>query len=634
MIKLSDVSLQLGGKPLLSQASLNLYAGERVAVVGANGAGKTTLFRLLKGELQADSGDCTLPSSWRMSYMEQEITEVDRTALDFVLDGDAPLRQMEQTLRDAQNRQDDHAVAEALAALDNYRAFSKQAEAEQLLAGLGFKQDEFLQPLSAFSGGWRVRLSLARALMCPSDLMLLDEPTNHLDLHTCYWLENWLKQYAGTLMFISHDRDFMDGVATQVISFEQQKLPLYRGNYSQFERQRNERVAQQQAAYDRQEKQREHLETFVRRFKAKATKAKQAQSRVKMLERLTLNPPSLEHLNYDLRIESCEEVSDPLIRLDDLELGYGAHALLRKINLSLHAGMRLGLLGVNGAGKSTLIKALVGELQPLAGQITRGKHTRIGYFAQHQLEMLDSEASAFQHLRQLDKYATDQEIKNFVGRFGFPGERALERVGHFSGGEKARVALAMIAWQRPNLLILDEPTNHLDIDMRAALNMALQNYEGAVLLVSHDRYLLNATAEDLWWVREGEVHAYSGDLKDYFDHLLKAPKLDKASPAEKKTSSPDKKLQRQNRAANRKKLKPLQDSIKRSEKAMETLQKSLADIENQLADTQLYEAANKTELQAVLKRQGELREQLEQEEQAWLNAQEQLEAAEIDQDCG
>ncbi|TCS43819.1 ABC-F family ATP-binding cassette domain-containing protein [Reinekea marinisedimentorum] len=625
MIKLSNISLQLGGKSLLEDASVTFNPGERIAVIGANGTGKSTLFRVLQGELSVDAGECLVPKQWRLSHMAQEVDAVDRSALAFVLDGDKTLRQLEAELEQAQQQGDDHIIAECLGALDNYQAFNKQHQAEQLLAGLGFTVEQFQNPVGSFSGGWRVRLNLARALMCPADLLLLDEPTNHLDLHTCYWLEGWLRQFEGTLLFISHDRDFMDGVATQVVGFDQKKLTLYRGNYSQFERQRSERLAQQQAAFENEQRQREHLESFVRRFKAKATKAKQAQSRVKMLEKLTLEAPAIMSHGYDLSISAGGRVSDPVISLHDVNLGYGDKTILHNLNLSLHPGTRLGLLGVNGAGKSTLIKALSKELTPQQGHIHYGQNIEVGYFAQHQLESLDDDASPFLHIRRIDPDARDQDIKNFIGRFGFSGDRALEPVINFSGGEKARVALAMIAWKKPNLLLLDEPTNHLDLDMRESLNLALQQYEGAVILVSHDRYLLNTTAEEFWWVRDGRVEDYHGDLADYFQALLKAPTQQSNPLASTATAVGDKKAQRQARAAERERLKPLLRQQKAAEQKMEKLQLKLDAIENELADPTIYETVNKAPLQKALLEQGEVKAALEAAELDWMEASEALE---------
>lgn len=632
MIKLTNISLQLGGKSLLENTSVTMNPGERIAVIGANGTGKTTLFKVLQGQLQVDQGDVSVPKDWRLSYMAQEIGDVERTALDFVLDGDAELRRLQRALSIAEHSHDDQAMAEALGALDTYHAFAKQNQAEQLLAGLGFMPNEFSQRVGEFSGGWRVRLNLAKALMSPSDLLLLDEPTNHLDLHTCYWLEKWLIQYTGTLLLISHDRDFMDGVATSVVSFEQKQLVAYRGNYSQYERQKSERLMQQQAAFEKQQAQKAHLEDFVRRFKAKASKAKQAQSRVKMLERLTMTAPvSISH-SFQMTIPCDGRVTDPVVSLHDVSLGYSAEApILKNVNVSLHPGARLGLLGVNGAGKSTLIKGLVGDLKPQLGHIHRGQHLRVGYFAQHQLESLDKDGSPMLHLRRLDGDAREQELRNFVGRFGFSGERADEPVRHFSGGEKARVALAMIAWQKPNLLLLDEPTNHLDLEMRESLNLALQEYEGAVILVSHDRYLLNSTADDFWWVRNGRVEVYTGELNDYFQELLKTPTANATTKTDVVTQV-DKKSLRQARAAAREKLKPLMSALKKAEQSLEKAQVALADLESQLADPTVYESANKAKLQDLLKQQAQWQQTNEHAELEWLELSEQLEQAQAELD--
>lgn len=628
MIKLSNITLQRGGKPLLDGASATLHAGERVAVIGPNGSGKSTLFQVLQGDLGLDGGEAQVPSGWQIAHMAQEVDAVDRLALDFVLDGDTRLRELEAELAASEASGDDDRMAHALGALDAYQAFQKSSQAEQLLMGLGFQVTDFKRPVSDFSGGWRVRLNLARALMAPADLLLLDEPTNHLDLHTCYWLERWLQRYPGTLLFISHDRDFMDGVATQVLSLEQGDLLLYRGNYTQYERQKTERLRLQQAEYEKQQARVAEIQRFVDRFKAKATKAKQAQSRVKMLERMTLTAPAHVDNGYNLSIPCHDKVSDPLISLSDVSLGYGDRAVIEQVKLTLHPGMRVGLLGVNGAGKSTLVKALAGTLEPMAGDLIRGQHLRIGYFAQHQLESLDSSASAMEHLRRLDPGVRDQEHRNFIGRYGFSGERADEPVGQFSGGEKARVALALIAWQQPNVLLLDEPTNHLDLEVRDSLNFALQGYEGAVVLVSHDRYLLNNTADTFWWVHDGRVTEYSGDLEDYFQMLLKQPETLKRRETEVATPTVDKKALRQQKAAERERLKPLLRKLKKVESDLDKAQQRLNEVETQLADTALYEEGRKETLQSRLREQAQCRETVDNLEQEWLSLSEELEAAE------
>jgi len=632
MIQLNQISLQRGGVPLIEDSTITLYPGERVAVIGANGSGKSTLFQVLQGGLAVDGGSVSIPASWRISHMAQEVDASARSARDFVLDGDDKLRALEAEQVAAEAAGDDHRLADVLGELDNYQAYTKTSQAEQLLLGLGFATSDYERAVADFSGGWRVRLNLARALMKPADLLLLDEPTNHLDLHTCYWLENWLRRYPGTVLLISHDRDFIDGVATQVLSLSQRQLTLWRGNYSQYERQRAEQERLQQSQYEKQQARIAEIQSFVDRFKAKASKAKQAQSRVKMLERMTLEAPVHIDNGYDLSLPCHDKVSDPLLSLSDVSLGYGERAIIEGIGLSLHPGMRVGLLGVNGAGKSTLVKALAGDLKPMAGELTSGQHLRIGYFAQHQLESLDSDASAMEHLKRLDPRERDQALRNFIGRYGFNGDRADERIEHFSGGEKARLALALIAWGKPNVLLLDEPTNHLDLEVRASLNLALQAYEGAVILVSHDRYLLNNTADVFWWVNQGRVDEYSGDLDDYFQALLKQPeqlKGRKETGVQSKNDAPvDKKQLRQQKAAERERLKPIKRQLQQLEKEMEKRQQQLLAIESDLADTDLYEDSRKDELQALLKEQSTLSQRQQESEAQWLTLSETVEAAE------
>lgn len=530
MIKLDQLGLNLGGRVLLENANAAINAGERVAIIGANGCGKSSLFKVLQGALPPDHGHCDLPRSWCLSYLAQEVIATDQPAIDYVLDGDGRLRELERSLQQAQRNNNDAAIAESLAALDNYQAYQRRHQAEELMAGLGFKVADFSQPLAAFSGGWRVRLSLARALICPADLLLLDEPTNHLDLHSCHWLAGWLRQVESTVIFVSHDCDFIDQVATRIVSFEQKRLVSYSGNYSQYESQRHQRQSALQASHQQQQKRREQLQAFVTRFKAKASKARQAQSRIKMLQKMTLQPLQLENHQYDFVIPSASAEVDALVTLEGADVGYAESPVLKQLSLSITADTRVGLLGVNGSGKSTLIKALIGELPLLAGTIRRAKKLRVGYFGQHQVEALDLTASPRLHLARCNTKATDQAIKDFLGRFGFSGPRAEESVEVFSGGERARLTLAIIAWQQPNLLLLDEPTNHLDLEMRRSLNHALQHYSGALVIISHDRYLLSATADHFWLVANQGVTTYDGDLDDYFRSLLSTPKKPTVRP--------------------------------------------------------------------------------------------------------
>src|SRR5471032_917717 len=500
MIRLQSLTLQRGPQRLLEDTELTLHAGHKAGLIGANGAGKSTLFALLLGELTPDSGNCLLPADWRIAHMRQEIDTLDRIAIDYVLDGDLRLRQVQHDLAEAEKAQDGAAQARLHSELDSADGYTADARARKMLAGLGFTNEQMDRPVADFSGGWRMRLNLAQALMCPSDLLLLDEPTNHLDLDAILWLEDFLKSYPGTLLLISHDRDFLDAVVDNIAHVEQKKITLYRGGYTAFERARAERLAQQQQAFEKQQAQRAHMESYIARFKAQATKARQAQSRIKALERM--EELSAAHVDspFDFVFRESVKISSPLLDLSDARLGYGDKTILEKVKLQLTPGARIGLLGPNGAGKSTLIKNLSGELQPLAGRLTRGENLVVGYFAQHQLDSLDSKASPLLHLQRLAPTEREQTLRDFLGGFDFRGARIDEPVLNFSGGEKARLALALIAWDRPNLLLLDEPTNHLDLEMRLALTMALQEFSGAVLVVSHDRHLLKSTPMiSCWW---------------------------------------------------------------------------------------------------------------------------------------
>ncbi|SCZ07660.1 ATP-binding cassette domain-containing protein [Pseudomonas sp. NFACC37-1] len=626
MIRLQNLTLQRGPQRLLEDAELTLHAGHKAGLIGANGAGKSSLFALLRGELHPDSGDCLLPADWRIAHMRQEVDTLDRLAVDYVLDGDLRLRQVQRDLAAAEAAHDGAAQARLHAELDSADGYTADARARKLLAGLGFTNEQMDRQVGDFSGGWRMRLNLAQALMCPSDLLLLDEPTNHLDLDAIIWLEDWLKGYPGTLLLISHDRDFLDAVVDHVAHVDQRKLTLYRGGYSAFERARAERLAQQQQAYERQQAQRAHMESYIARFKAQATKARQAQSRIKALERM--EELSAAHVDspFDFVFRESTKISSPLIDLSDARLGYGDKTVLEKVKLQLTPGARIGLLGPNGAGKSTLIKNLSGELQPLAGRLTRGENTVVGYFAQHQLDSLDSKASPLLHLQRLAPSEREQTLRDFLGGFDFRGARIDEPVLNFSGGEKARLALALIAWGRPNLLLLDEPTNHLDLEMRLALTMALQEFSGAVLVVSHDRHLLKSTTDNFFLVADGKVEEFDGDLEDYARWLVEYRQRN--APVSSTPVNPDKtdkKAQRQAAAALRQQLAPHKREADKLEAELGKLHEKLQKIETSLGDSGLYEAARKDELRDLLAEQARLKVREAEIEEAWMQALELLE---------
>jgi len=626
MIRLQNLTLQRGPQRLLEGAELTLHPGQKAGLIGANGAGKSTLFALLRGELVPDGGDCYLPPDWRIAHMRQEIDTLDRLAVDYVLDGDIQLRRVQAELAAAERTHDGNALARLHTELDNLDGYSADARARKLLAGLGFANEQMTLPVSSFSGGWRMRLNLAQALMCPSDLLLLDEPTNHLDLDAILWLEDWLKGYPGTLLLISHDRDFLDAVVDHVIHLEQRKLTLYRGGYSAFERTRAERLAQQQQAFEKQQAQRAHMESYIRRFKAQATKARQAQSRIKALERLEELAPAHVDSPFDFRFREADKVSSPLLDLSEGRLGYGEKVVLEKVKLQLVPGARIGLLGPNGAGKSTLIKTLAAELVPLGGRLQRGENLVVGYFAQHQLDSLDPKASPLLHLQRIAPNEREQTLRDFLGGFDFRGARCDEPVLNFSGGEKARLALALIAWGKPNLLLLDEPTNHLDLEMRLALTLALQDFEGAVLVVSHDRHLLKSTTDEFLLVADGQVQSFDGDLEDYarwlVDYRARQQPIASGEPATDKT---DKRAQRQAAAALRQQLAPHKRQADKLEKDLAVVHDKLAELETRLGDSALYDVARKDELRELLAKQAELKVREGVLEEAWLEALETLE---------
>ncbi|KAB7628317.1 ATP-binding cassette domain-containing protein [Alkalilimnicola sp. S0819] len=630
MISLRNLSLYRGSLCLLEQAELTVHAGQKLGLTGANGTGKSSLFALLRGQLIADAGDVRMPGGWRIAHVAQETPALSRPALDYVLDGDEELREVEAELAHAQQADAGEAIARAHGRLEAIGGYSARARAAEMLHGLGFGTADLERPVSRFSGGWRMRLNLAQALMCRSDLLLLDEPTNHLDLEAVLWLEQWLAAYPGTLLLISHDRDFLDAVVDGIVHLEHRRLNVYKGGYSEFERQRAERLAQQQALHERQQREVAHLQRFIDRFRAKATKAKAAQSRIKALERMERIAPAHVDSPFHFRFRPAPRAGNPLLQLEEAALGYGESPLLTGIRLSLAPGERVGLLGPNGAGKSTLIKCLAGELEPLAGSRSSAQGLRVGYFAQHQLEQLDSDASPLRHLQRLDERAQEQSLRDYLGGFGFHGEQADSPVAPFSGGEKARLVLALLVYQKPNLLLLDEPTNHLDLDMRQALASALAGFEGALVVVSHDRYLLTTTCEEYLLVEGGRVRAFDGDLDDYRDWLRQQRREQRQAeqPREKQEHSADaRKLQRRLEAQRRQAAAPLKKRVEALDRELERSGAQLQALEEALADPTLYEAEGKVRLTELLKEQGELRQNQAELEEQWLEAQDALEQA-------
>ncbi|WP_373377860.1 ATP-binding cassette domain-containing protein [Cupriavidus nantongensis] len=640
MIRIDQLVLQRGTKVLFDHTSVTLNPGERVGLVGANGSGKSTLFALLRGELHPDGGDVSVPAQWRVAHVAQETPAVSRTAVDYVIDGDTRVREIEAAIAAAQASGDGSAEGEAHAAYADADGYTAPARAEALLLGLGFTLAQVSQPVASFSGGWRMRLNLAQALMCPSDLLLLDEPTNHLDLDAIVWLEDWLARYPGTLVMISHDREFLDAICNVTVHIENQQLRRYGGNYTLFETLRLQQMAQQQAAYVRQQKEIAHLESFITRFKAKATKARQAQSRVKALEKMERLAPVHVAAGFAFEFREPDAAPNPMMVLDGVDCGYAEAdppvTILHNLALSIQNGQRIGLLGANGQGKSTLVKTLAGTQDPLKGNLRLGKGLQIGYFAQHQLETLRDHDSALQHLARLAPDVREQELRDFLGSFNFRGDMATTPIEPFSGGEKARLALALIVWQKPNLLLLDEPTNHLDLDTCEALTMALAQFEGTLILVSHDRHLLRATADQFMLVADGTIRPFDGDLDDYRDWLLQqaAAKRNAATAAHLAENGGDattinRKDQRRAEADERQRLsalrKPLTRELEKVEKRMAVLQTAREEIDQFMADEGSYAEANKMKLMEMLKRQGEVNGELETLEEKWLELQEQIE---------
>ncbi|MBS3747689.1 MAG: ATP-binding cassette domain-containing protein [Wenzhouxiangellaceae bacterium] len=622
MIQLEHITLRRGVEVLLEDTSLTVHAGQKIGLVGPNGCGKSSLFALLLGELEPDTGEVRIPDEWTVAHMAQQIRELDRPAIEYVLDGDTTLRAAEREVAEADASGDGERIARAHQQYDDARGFDARARAGALLNGLGFAAAEHEKAVGEFSGGWRIRLSLARALMCPSDLLMLDEPTNHLDLETIIWLEDWLKRYAGTLVLISHDRDFLDNVVDAIVHIEHDQLNRYAGGYSDFERQRAERMALQQAQFEKQQKKVAHMQAFVDRFRYKASKAKQAQARLKALERMEKIAPAHADSPFDFEFPEPGRAADPLMALRDVQLGYGKVRVLEGISLNLAAGDRIGLLGVNGAGKSTLVKALAGELEPQAGSMEVSRNLQIGYFAQHQMEQIDSQASPLVNLSRIAGDTPEQKLRNFLGGFAFSGDLATDPCTRLSGGERARLVLALIIWKAPNLLLLDEPTNHLDLEMRHALTVALQGFEGAVVTVSHDRHLLSATVDEYWLVAEGGVRPFSGGLEAY-RRMISQPE---SGGTGKSAGRGNRKAERQRKAAARERIKPLANRVKKLGQQIEKLEGERDRLEKRLADSDLYQSERADELKRLLGESGSIKQRLESLEGEWLEAEEELEA--------
>ena len=627
MIELKNLTLQRGSKLLLDKANLTVSPQRRVGLVGRNGTGKSSLFALIKDEIAQDGGDVLLPAHWKLASVAQETPALDISALDYVLQGDGELQLFQTALHEAEAKNDGMKQAEYHAKLEEIDAYSAPARAAKLLSGLGFSQEEHGRPVKSFSGGWRMRLNLAQALMCRADLLLLDEPTNHLDLETVLWLENHLSGLPCTQIIISHDRDFLNATTTQTVELSDQKLTLYGGNYDFYQAERARRLAQQQAAYLKQQAQIKHLQSFIDRFKAKATKAVQAQSRMKALDKLERIAPAHFDSGFSFEFDSPAHLPNPLLQLDKADLGYGGEPVLHGIDLSLESGARYGLLGVNGSGKSTFIKTLAGELNVLSGRIVRSDKLNIGYFAQHQLDTLRPDQSPLWHIQKLSPDVREQEIRNFLGSFNFVGDAALQKTEPFSGGEKARLALAMIVWQKPNLLLLDEPTNHLDLDMRHALTLALQSFQGALIVVSHDRSLLEATTDSFLLIEQGRLKTFDGDLEDYRRYRL-AQENAAAAPAasaQSRNRKDAKRIEAQIRQEKARLGKPLQQKIDQAEKEIAALSEIQTACEAFLAQEDAYSDANKTKLQQTLAQLAETKVKLEKQEENWLAWQEELE---------
>ena len=614
MLSFNNLALRRGTNLLFEDVSFTVHRDNKVGLVGANGTGKTSLFKMIQGEIDSDEGDFKYPPDLKIACLAQEVPGTDELALSYVMSGDLKLLEIQNSITKAENEQDYGALGELHSQFEDHDGFTAKSRAEQLLVGLGFSEEEFSKPLKDFSGGWRVRLNLAKTLMQPADLLLLDEPTNHLDLDAIIWLGNWIKSFKGAMLLISHDREFLDECVGFIAHLHNSTIELYKGNYSQFEIRKAARLAELESNYNKQQREISHMQDFVRRFKAKATKARQAQSRIKALERMELIAPAHIDSPFQFTIPETEKISNPLIVLEDADLGY-SDAIINKVKIAFRPGDRIGLLGVNGAGKSTFVKSLKGDLQLLQGNKIEGKNLKIGYFSQHQVDDLMLDKSPIDHLVKVEEKATESEIRNFLGGFNFRGDKAKDVIKNFSGGEKARLALAIIAFQKPNLLLMDEPTNHLDMDMRQALTVALQDFSGAIVLISHDRHLLANTVDEFLIINEGKIERFNGDLLDYRKMILQGPYKESSTNKE----------DNEDKIKNRKDLKKIKTQILAIEKTLKRLNRKLAETQEFLNSPELYNDSSKMNLHDLLRDQVNLDTEIKSTEQEWLELNEELE---------
>jgi ATP-binding cassette subfamily F protein 3 len=639
MLNFQDVAIRRGARLLFSGATFGLFRGEKVGITGENGSGKSSLLALVRGELLPDTGTFEMPGNLEIAHVSQELDATDQHAIEFVLDGDAQLRAIERHIAAAEARNAGEKLGELHASYAAAGGYDARSRAGRLMHGLGFAATDETRAVREFSGGWRVRLNLAKALMCRSDLLLLDEPTNHLDLDAILWLEQWLRDYPGTLLLIAHDREFLDRVIDRVVNIEHGKARAYRGNYSQFEDQRAAEMAEQASMYARQQREIRHMESFVERFRAKASKARQAQSRIKALERMQRIAPAHVDSPFEFSFPAPDKLPKPLLAIEKQSAGYGERVVLKNVSLTLAPGDRIGLLGRNGAGKSTYMKLLAGALSAASGTRTEARDLAIGYFAQHQLEQLAASDSPLMNLKRFGAAraarATEQELRDYLASFGFRGDRVFEPVAPFSGGEKARLVLALVAYLRPNLMLLDEPTNHLDLEMRQALTVALQEYDGAVVLVSHDRHLLRTVADELYVVHDGRAEPFDGDLDDYAKWLAETESAPGAAAASKPESSPatgersetaeERRQRKREEAERRNRLTPLRAAVEKCEKELERLTRLQAEIQAQLESPEIYAEGAKDRLRQLTEQQGRLSREVEQVEALWLEHSERLE---------